>query len=199
MLLQIMEDGSLADAKGRRVDFRNTIIIMTSNIGAEEISRDMTFGFVSRDDEETEKTREHTLMHDKVMQRLKQTFRPEFINRIDATIVFQSLTKEEIRKIVDLEMERVLSQLKEHEIELEITVEAKDLIGKEGYDHTYGARPLRRVIQNKVEDPLAEGMLQQKFLQGSTVKIDAKDEEITLTSVAENAGSESEQEHLVSV
>lgn len=199
MLLQIMEDGSLADAKGRRVDFRNTIIIMTSNIGAEEISRDMTFGFVSRDDEESEKTREHTLMHDKVMQRLKQTFRPEFINRIDATIVFQSLTKEEIRQIVDLEMERVLSQLKEHEIALEITVEAKDLIGKEGYDHTYGARPLRRVIQNKVEDPLAEGMLQQKFLQGSTVKIDAKGEEITLTSVAEDAESESEHEHLVSV
>lgn len=199
MLLQIMEDGSLADAKGRRVDFRNTIIIMTSNIGAEEISRDMTFGFVSRDDEETEKTREHTLMHDKVMQRLKQTFRPEFINRIDATIVFQSLTKEEIRQIVDLEMERVLSQLKEHEIALEITVEAKDLIGKEGYDHTYGARPLRRVIQNKVEDPLAEGMLQQKFLQGSTVKIDAEGEEITLTSVAEDAGKETEHEHLVSV
>ena len=185
MLLQIMEDGSLADAKGRRVDFRNTIIIMTSNIGAEEISRDMTLGFVSRDDAASEKSREHGLMHDKVMQRLKQTFRPEFLNRIDATIVFQSLTKEEIRQIVDLEMERVRLQLKEHEIDLEITTEAKDLIGKEGYDHTYGARPLRRVIQNKVEDPLAEGMLQQTFQQGRTVRIDAINDEITLTPVEE--------------
>ncbi len=190
MLLQIMEDGSLADAKGRRVDFRNTIIIMTSNIGAEEISKDMTLGFVSREDEESEATREHTLMHDKVMQRLKQTFRPEFLNRIDASVVFQSLTKPEIRQIVDLEMERVRLQLKEHDIELEITVDAKDLIGKEGYDHTYGARPLRRVIQNKVEDPLAEGMLEQRFMQGSTVKIDADGDEITLSSVEHPAESE---------
>jgi ATP-dependent Clp protease ATP-binding subunit ClpC len=128
-------------------------------------------------------------MHDKVMQRLKQTFRPEFLNRIDATIVFQSLTKEEIRQIVDLEMERVRLQLKEHEIDLEITTDAKDLIGKEGYDHTYGARPLRRVIQNKVEDPLAEGMLQQTFLQGSTVRIDVKGDEIILTAVEEPAPS----------
>jgi ATP-dependent Clp protease ATP-binding subunit ClpC len=185
MLLQIMEDGSLADAKGRRVDFRNTIIIMTSNIGAEEISRDMTMGFVSRDDEASENAREHTLMTDKVMQRLKQTFRPEFLNRIDATTVFHSLTKEEIRAIVDLEMDRVREQLKEQEITLEITVEAKDLLGKEGYDHTYGARPLRRVIQNRIEDALAEGLLNQKFAPGSTVKVDAKDDQITLERVEE--------------
>lgn len=190
MLLQIMEDGSLADAKGRRVDFRNTIIIMTSNIGAEEISKDMTLGFVSRGDEETEATREHTLMHDKVMQRLKQTFRPEFLNRIDASVVFESLTKPEIRQIVDLEMERVRMQLQEHEIELEVTVEAKDLIGKEGYDHTYGARPLRRVIQNRIEDPLAEGMLEQKFQQGSVIRIDAEDDEITLNPVEQSTESE---------
>jgi ATP-dependent Clp protease ATP-binding subunit ClpC len=185
MLLQIMEDGSLADAKGRRVDFRNTIIIMTSNIGAEEISRDMTMGFVARSDEATESKREHTLMTDKVMQRLKQTFRPEFLNRIDATIVFHSLTKEEIREIVDLEMDRVREQLKEQDISLEITVEAKDLIGKEGYDHTYGARPLRRVIQNRIEDALAEGMLNQKFTPGSKIRVDAKDDEITLERVEE--------------
>jgi ATP-dependent Clp protease ATP-binding subunit ClpC len=180
MLLQIMEDGSLADAKGRRVDFRNTIIIMTSNIGAEEISRDMTMGFVSRGDEEGEKTREHDLMKDKVMQRLKQTFRPEFINRLDGTIVFHSLTKIEIRAIVDLEMDRVREQLKEQDITLEVTVEAKDLIGKEGYDHTYGARPLRRVIQNRISDPLAEGLLNQQFSSGATVKVDADGDEITL-------------------
>ncbi len=185
MLLQIMEDGSLADAKGRRVDFRNTIIIMTSNIGAEEISRDMTMGFVARADEEAESKREHSLMTDKVMQRLKQTFRPEFLNRIDATIVFHSLTKEEIRQIVDLEMDRVREQLKEQEITLEITVNAKDVIGKEGYDHTYGARPLRRVIQNRIEDPLAEGMLNQRFTPGSTIKVDVKDDDITLERIEE--------------
>jgi ATP-dependent Clp protease ATP-binding subunit ClpC len=187
MLLQIMEDGSLADAKGRRVDFRNTIIIMTSNIGAEEISRDMTMGFVSRQDEEGEKSREHGLMKDKVMQRLKQTFRPEFLNRIDATIVFHSLTKLEIRQIVDLEMERVREQLKEQGITLQITDEAKDFIGREGYDHTYGARPLRRVIQNRIEDPLAEGLLDQRFPSGTTVKADVKDDEITLESVESEA------------
>ncbi len=189
MLLQIMEDGSLADAKGRRVDFRNTIIIMTSNIGAEEISKDMTLGFVSRGDEDAEATREHTLMHDKVMQRLKQTFRPEFLNRIDASVVFESLTKPEIRQIVDLEMERVHMQLQEHEIELDVTIEAKDLIGKEGYDHTYGARPLRRVIQNRIEDPLAEGMLEQKFQHGSVIRIDAEGDEITLNPVEQSTES----------
>ncbi|MCO5215014.1 MAG: ATP-dependent Clp protease ATP-binding subunit [Thermomicrobiales bacterium] len=197
MLLQIMEDGSLADAKGRRVDFRNTIIIMTSNVGADEISKDMTLGFVSRDDEQEEQQREHTLMHDKVMQRLKQTFRPEFLNRIDTTIVFQSLTKPEIRQIVDLEMSRVQMQLKEHEILIEITDEAKDLIGKEGYDHTYGARPLRRVIQNRIEDPLAEGMLQQRFLPGSTVLIDDEDDQIVLKAV--EAPRQSDAEELVTV
>ncbi|HLU34759.1 MAG TPA: ATP-dependent Clp protease ATP-binding subunit [Thermomicrobiales bacterium] len=185
MLLQIMEDGSLADAKGRRVDFRNTIIIMTSNIGAEEISRDMTMGFVSRADEEAESKREHSLMTDKVMQRLKQTFRPEFLNRIDATTVFHSLTKEEIRQIVDLEMDRVREQLKEQDITLQITTEAKDVLGKEGYDHTYGARPLRRVIQNRIEDPLAEGLLNQKYQPGSTIQVDAEDDEITLERVEE--------------
>src|SRR5699024_10059813 len=133
-------------------------------------------GFVSRGDEESEATRAHTLMHDKVMQRLKQTFRPEFLNRIDASVVFESLTKPEIRQIVDLEMERVHLQLQEHDIQLDVTIEAKDLIGKEGYDHTYGARPLRRVIQNRIEDPLAEGMLEQKFQQGNVIRIDAEDD-----------------------
>jgi ATP-dependent Clp protease ATP-binding subunit ClpC len=183
MLLQIMEDGSLADAKGRRVDFRNTIIIMTSNVGADEISRDLTMGFTSREDEERKQSREHGVMRDKVMSRLKQTFRPEFLNRIDATIVFHSLTKEEIREIVDLEMKRVREQLKEQDITLEITVEAKDLLGKQGYDHTYGARPLRRVIQNLIEDPLAEGLLNNRFMPGHTVRIDVDDDTLKLEQV----------------
>jgi ATP-dependent Clp protease ATP-binding subunit ClpC len=183
MLLQIMEDGSLADAKGRRVDFRNTIIIMTSNVGADEISRDLTMGFVSREDEERTKNREYGVMKDKVLSRLKQTFRPEFLNRIDATIVFHSLTKDEIRAIVDLEMTRVRDQLKEQDIKLEVTIEAKDLLGKQGYDHTYGARPLRRIIQNLIEDPLAEGLLNNRFMPGHTVRVDVEDDTLKLEQV----------------
>ncbi|HVL25599.1 MAG TPA: ATP-dependent Clp protease ATP-binding subunit [Thermomicrobiales bacterium] len=183
MLLQIMEDGSLADAKGRKVDFRNTIIIMTSNVGADEISRDLTMGFVSREDEERAKSREYGVMKDKVLSRLKQTFRPEFLNRIDATIVFHSLTKEQIREIVDLEMKRVREQLKEQDVILEVTVEAKDLLGTKGYDHTYGARPLRRIIQNLIEDPLAEGLLNNRFQPGHTVKIDVEDDTLKLEQI----------------
>jgi len=187
MLLQIMEDGSLADAKGRKVDFRNTIIIMTSNVGAEEISRDLTMGFAQREDEEKTKKRNHTAMSDKVMSRLKQTFRPEFLNRIDATIVFHSLTQEEIRQIVDLEVSRVRTQLQDQGITLEITIEAKDLLGERGYDHTYGARPLRRIIQNLIEDPLAEGLLTGRFLSGHTVRVEVVDDLLKLEAIEELA------------
>jgi len=187
MLLQIMEDGSLADAKGRKVDFRNTIIIMTSNVGAEEISKNMTMGFVSHEDEARTKTREYNVMKDKVMSRLKQTFRPEFLNRIDATVVFHSLSQEQIRQIVDLELTRVRTQLAEQDITLDIDVAAKDLLGKRGYDHTYGARPLRRIIQNLIEDPLAEGLLTGRFLSGHTVHVTAEDDLLKLEEVRELA------------
>jgi ATP-dependent Clp protease ATP-binding subunit ClpC len=187
MLLQIMEDGSLADAKGRKVDFRNTIIIMTSNVGAEEISKDMTMGFAQREDQEKTAKRNHTAMTDKVMGQLKQTFRPEFLNRIDATIVFHSLTQEEIRQIVDLEVSRVRMQLAEQDITLEITIEAKDLLGERGYDHTYGARPLRRIIQNLIEDPLAEGLLNGRFLPGHTVRVAVEDDLLKLEAIEELA------------
>ena len=142
MLLQIMEDGNLADAKGRKVDFRNTIIIMTSNVGAEQITRDMNLGFAIKEDEEKTKAREYDRMREKVTAQLKQTFRPEFLNRIDAMVVFHSLAKEQIRQIVELELARVRKQLAEQEIELEVTEAAMDLLGDRGYDHTYGARPL---------------------------------------------------------
>jgi ATP-dependent Clp protease ATP-binding subunit ClpC len=187
MLLQIMEDGSLADAKGRKVDFRNTIIIMTSNVGAEEISKNLTMGFVSQEDEAQTKSREYNAMKDKVMQRLKQTFRPEFLNRIDATIVFHSLTQEEIRQIVDLEMTRVRTQLAEQDITLEIDIAAKDLLGERGYDHTYGARPLRRIIQNLIEDPLAEGLLTGRFLPGHVVTVTVEDDMLKLEGARELA------------
>jgi ATP-dependent Clp protease ATP-binding subunit ClpC len=176
MLLQIMEDGSLADAKGRKVDFRNTIIIMTSNVGAEEISKNLTMGFVTQEDDDKMKTREYNQMKERVMSRLKQTFRPEFLNRIDATIVFHSLTAVQIREIVDLELTRVRMQLSEQDITLDIDTEAKDLLGRRGYDHTYGARPLRRIIQNLIEDPLAEGLLTGRFMAGHTVRITVEDD-----------------------
>jgi ATP-dependent Clp protease ATP-binding subunit ClpC len=188
MLLQIMEDGNLADAKGRKVDFRNTIIIMTSNVGADQITRDMNLGFAIKEDEEKTKTREYDRMREKVTGQLKQTFRPEFLNRIDAVIVFHSLAKEQIRQIVDLELARVRKQLLEQEIELEVSEAAMDLLGERGYDHTYGARPLRRIIQNLIEDPLAEGVLDSRFQAGSTIRVDVEEDLLKLEPVSVERG-----------
>jgi len=187
MLLQIMEDGNLADAKGRKVDFRNTIIIMTSNVGAEQITRDTSFGFSYRGDKDKLAQREYDQMREKVMGQLKQTFRPEFLNRIDATIVFHSLTQEQIREIVDLETERVRFQLAEHEITLVINDEAKDFLGERGYDHAYGARPLRRLIQSLIEDPLAEGLLNGRFQPNSVVTVNVQGDDLILETVEELA------------
>jgi ATP-dependent Clp protease ATP-binding subunit ClpC len=183
MLLQIMEDGSLSDAKGRKVDFRNTIIIMTSNVGADQITGDMTIGFAFKEDATKAQRREYDTMRDKVLNQLKQTFRPEFLNRIDGTIVFHTLTAEEIRQIVELELARVRRQLAEQEITLEIDIAAMDLLAERGYDHTYGARPLRRIIQNLIEDPLAEGLLNHRFGAGCTVRVEVEDELLKLTEV----------------
>jgi ATP-dependent Clp protease ATP-binding subunit ClpC len=183
MLLQIMEDGHLSDAKGRRVDFRNTIIIMTSNVGADQISREMRMGFEFTQDEEKTKQRDYDLMRDKVMTQLKQSFRPEFLNRIDASIVFHSLTAEQIREIVELELHRVRTQLAEQEIALEVKTEAMDLLAERGYDHTYGARPLRRIIQNLIEDPLAEGLLESRFASNTTIRVEVEDDLLKLSPV----------------
>ncbi len=183
MLLQIMEDGNLADAKGRKVDFRNTIIIMTSNVGAESITGNMSMGFDFRQDAEKQAKRDYNQMRDKVMSQLKQTFRPEFLNRIDDVIVFHSLEKDQIRQIVDLELARVRGQVAEQDLELQVTEPAMDLLGERGYDHTYGARPLRRIIQTLIEDPLAEGLLSNRFPAGSTVRVDVEDDLLKLDVV----------------
>ncbi len=183
MLLQIMEDGHLADAKGRKVDFRNTIIIMTSNVGAESITGNMSMGFDFRQDAEKQAKRDYNQMRDKVMSQLKQTFRPEFLNRIDDVIVFHSLEKDQIRQIVDLELARVRGQVAEQDLELQVTAPAMDLLGERGYDHTYGARPLRRIIQTLIEDPLAEGLLSNRFPAGSTVRVDVEDDLLKLDVV----------------
>ena len=187
MLLQIMEDGNLSDAKGRKVDFRNTIIIMTSNVGAEQISREMNLGFTMKANADTERKRDYDQMSEKVMTQLKQMFRPEFLNRIDATVVFHSLTKEQIREIVVFELKRVREQLTEQGITLEVTTEAMDLLGERGYDHTYGARPLRRIIQNLIEDPLAEGLLDSRFAANSTIRVEIEEELLKLVPVEELA------------
>jgi ATP-dependent Clp protease ATP-binding subunit ClpC len=155
---------------------------MTSNVGAEQLMRDMTLGFEFRGDAEKAQAREYDKMREKVTGSLKQTFRPEFLNRIDAVIVFHSLTKDQIRQIVDLELVRVQKQLAEQEVTLEVTEAAMDLLGERGYDHTYGARPLRRIIQNLIEDPLAEGILNGRFPSGTVVKVEVEDDLLKLES-----------------
>ncbi|MEI7743340.1 MAG: ATP-dependent Clp protease ATP-binding subunit [Chloroflexota bacterium] len=173
ILLQILEDGHLTDAKGRRVDFRNTIIIMTSNLGAAKIQTNSSLGFRQQGDTvESRAVASYELMKEKVNQELKANFRPEFLNRLDATVVFRSLTVEEIAKIVDLMLKRVRDQLKVQGMGLEITQAAKEHVIKLGYDQAYGARPLRRTIQNLIEDPLAEHLLLGRYKVGDTINID---------------------------
>ena len=183
MLLQVMEDGRLTDAKGRKVDFRNTIIVMTSNVGADLIKRDTTLGFAPRGSEVSNSESAYVKMKEKVLGELKKTFRPEFMNRIDSVVVFRALNKEEIRAIVDILMGRVRAQLIEQKITLEVDDEAKDLLAEKGWDPQFGARPLRRTIQNMIEDELAEQLLQGQIKQGSTVKVTVKGDKLEMKEV----------------
>jgi ATP-dependent Clp protease ATP-binding subunit ClpC len=188
ILLQILEDGHLTDAKGRRVDFRNTIIIMTSNLGASKIQTNSSLGFRQQGDTaEARAEASYELMKEKVQAELKQNFRPEFLNRIDATVVFRALTVEEITVIVDLMLKRVREQLKAQGMALEVTQAAKEHIIKLGYDVAYGARPLRRVIQNMIEDVLAEHLLLGRYEQGTTILVDRHGDDAGLT--IEEAGT----------
>jgi len=178
LLLQVLEDGHLTDGKGHRVDFRNTIIIMTSNVGTEHIRRASRIGFGSAiSDIDVDDTRH------KVEDSLKQVFRPEFLNRIDATIIFHPLTNAEILQIAKIMIRRVQNQLFEHQITLEVQDEAMELLAKKGYDPTFGARPLRRVITNLIEDPLAEGLLENRFRQEDKVIVDTFEGELRLRSL----------------
>ncbi len=189
LLLQVLEDGNLTDGKGRRVDFRNTIIIMTSNVGTEHIRRASRIGFGGNASEiDIADTRR------KVEDALKQLFRPEFLNRIDAMIIFQPLTHEEIRVISKIMIKRVQQQLDEHQIIIDVKDDALDLLGKRGYDPAFGARPLRRIITNLVEDPLAEGLLEGRFRNGDTVVIDTEDDLIRLRSLRQIEQEEPETE-----
>jgi ATP-dependent Clp protease ATP-binding subunit ClpC len=173
ILLQILEDGKLTDAQGRKVDFRNTIVIMTSNIGAATISKNQSLGFSVGD--ETGLSYED--MKERIMGELKKVFRPELLNRIDEVIVFHKLTKDEIKTIVDLMMKRLKEQMSEHEAAIELTEGAKELLVEKGYDPAMGARPLRRAIQHFIEDPLADFVLGRSLKPGSTIMVDRKDDE----------------------
>jgi ATP-dependent Clp protease ATP-binding subunit ClpC len=168
ILLQILEDGRLTDAQGRTVDFRNAIVIMTSNIGAAEISKNTSIGFTVSD----ETGMSYDDMKNRIMGDLKKVFRPEFLNRIDEVIVFHKLAKEEVKEIIDLMINRVRVQVAEHELQLELTDEAKDLLVEKGWDPSMGARPLRRAIQRYIEDPLADEVLRAgPMTPGSTVMV----------------------------
>jgi len=173
ILLQILEDGRLTDAQGRTVDFRNTIVIMTSNIGAKDIARNVSFGFAANDDEGGTSYED---MKGKIMGELKKVFRPEFLNRIDEVIVFHKLAREEIKEIVDLLMMRVKAQVAEHDLQLDLTEEAKDLLAEKGWDPAMGARPLRRAIQRYIEDPLADEVLRAGELASGTSILIERDE-----------------------
>jgi ATP-dependent Clp protease ATP-binding subunit ClpC len=180
MLLQIMEEGHLSDARGRKVDFRNAIIILTSNIGAKMIKRETSLGFASRYDEDADTKRNYEEMRKRLLDQLKHLFQPEFLNRVDNVIVFHALSREEIAQIVELELDKVCVRLAESGIQMEVTEAAKELLAEEGYSEEYGARPLRRVIQNRVEDVLSDAILANEFKEGNTVLVDAEEDEIVL-------------------
>jgi ATP-dependent Clp protease ATP-binding subunit ClpC len=168
ILLQILEDGRLTDAQGRTVDFRNSIVIMTSNVGASEIAKNTGIGFTVGD--ETGITYED--MKVRIMGELKKVFRPEFLNRIDEVIVFHKLTKEEITEIVELLLKRIRESLAERELSLNLSDGAADFLVEKGWDPAMGARPLRRAIQRYIEDPLADEVLSQSMPPGSTIEVD---------------------------
>lgn len=180
MLLQIMEEGQLSDARGHKVDFRNAIIVMTSNIGADVIRRQGALGFSLKRDEELEERLAYEEMHKKLTDSLKRVFRPEFINRVDSVIVFRALNLEDIKQIVDLELAKVALRLEEHALKLEATPQALEKLAEMGYDPEFGARPLKRVIQHSVEDKLSDKVLGGEVQDGDTITVDIEDDEIVL-------------------
>ena len=170
-LLQILEDGRLTDAQGKTVDFKNTVIIMTSNLGTQNLRRPaMGFGAASE-------ALTYDKMKERVTEELKKSFRPEFLNRIDEVIVFHELSKGEVKSIVDLLMKRVSTQLQSQDVEIELTDTTKDLLVAKGYDPTLGARPLRRAIQRMIEDTLSEKILWKEFEAGDTIIVDVEADE----------------------
>ena len=172
MLLQVFDDGHLTDAKGRKVSFRNTIIIMTSNVGSDLIRKESALGFTVKSDAAKTDAQQYERMKEKVLTEMKRIFRPEFLNRVDSTLVFHTLGKAHIREIVDLMLKEIDKQVALKGINLEVTPAARDWLGEKGYDPVFGARPLRRVIQERMEDSLSEALLRGEFEPGDTIKVD---------------------------
>jgi ATP-dependent Clp protease ATP-binding subunit ClpC len=170
-LLQILDDGRLTDGQGRIVDFRNTVLIMTSNLGTEYVRRSGTLGFLQRSDDQEERE-----AHDKIEKALKGTFRPEFLNRIDEIITFSALSREDMRQIVDLQMKEIQERLAEHDLQVELTPAARDWLAEEGFDSAFGARPLKRALQKHVESPLSVRLLSGEFSKGDTVIVEVDEE-----------------------
>lgn len=186
MLLQIMEEGHLSDARGRSVDFRNALIVMTSNVGADLIKRQTSIGFDITRDEELEEHLVYQEMRKKLLDSLKRVFRPEFINRVDSVIVFRALSMDNIKEIVQLELDKVSLRLEEHAIVINTTPAALELLAEMGYDPEMGARPLRRVIQQNIEDTLSDALLAGEFEDGDTIVVDVVDDKIELHRSEEN-------------
>ncbi|HEY6229112.1 MAG TPA: AAA family ATPase, partial [Verrucomicrobiae bacterium] len=185
MLLQILEEGKLTDNVGRVVDFRNTIILLTSNVGAETIRKNNTIGFSMGTDEQN-----YEKMRDKIMEEAKKAFRPEFLNRLDDIIVFNSLTKPDLIEILDLEIQKVMGRLKAKKIQLDLDAKAKDFLVEKGYDPTYGARPMRRAVERYLEDPLAEEILRGKFHEGTPINVTVEGDKLIFTQPAQAAPTE---------
>ncbi len=193
MLLQVMEEGTLTDARGRRVDFRNAMIVMTSNVGAELIKPNSSLGFNTQLDAEKLDDEQYADMSRNVTDKLQRMFRPEFLNRVDATIIFRSLSRDEIKQIVDLELNKVRERLLEHAITLEAAEAGIEWLAENGYNPEFGARPLRRLIQNEVEDRLSDGILSGEFGLASIVRVDADDDGgLTMYTVEEEEAPEVE-------
>jgi len=192
MLLQIMEEGHLSDARGKKVNFQNAIIVMTSNIGAELIKRQTSMGFAVKRDEADAQQFHYDDMYRTLTESLKKVFRPEFLNRVDGVVVFRALSKPEISQIVDLEVNKVALRVAEHHIKIEMTPEGRALLADMGYDPEMGARPLRRVIQAKIEDALSDGMLSGEFKDGDDVRVEVRDNDVKLIAVPHPGPSESE-------
>ncbi|MGH2481763.1 MAG: AAA family ATPase, partial [Ktedonobacteraceae bacterium] len=178
-LLQIMDDGRLTDGQGRTVDFKNTVVIITSNAGSMDLKRAVRIGFLPTKDEDA-RDEQHEAMRSKAMEGLKRMFRPEFINRIDQIVVFHSMGRTELYQIVDLLLAQVRSRLSEHNIELVVSDEARDLLLREGFDEEYGARPLRRAIQTNVDDALADALLAEEIAAGQTALLTVRDGNIAV-------------------
>ena len=188
LLLQILEEGTITDSLGRKIDFRNTIIIMTSNVGASTIKRQTALGFGAMTEDEAD----FEGMKGKILEEAKKHFRPEFLNRLDDLVVFHMLEKKDLNQIVDLEVNKLVKRLAEKEIALTLTAEARDFLSEKGFDPSYGARPMRRAVERFLEDPLAEAVLRGSVKPGDSVEVVKKPDAEELDFISRR--SETQQE-----